>query len=89
LRALAKIAHSFACAERRPASFEPTVPPLILGEPVSATYFVGGFVPELEQDGKPVGLREEQRNGRTLLVAEISLHFFPKLPRYQVVCGIV
>ena len=89
LRTLAKIAHSFACAERLPGSFEPTVLPLILGEPVSGTYYVGGFVPELEQDWKPVALREERRNGRTLLVAEISLHFFPKLPRYQVVCGIV
>lgn len=89
LRVLAKIAHAYACAERQPQSFAPTLLPLILGEPVSETYYVGGFSPELPQASTPLSLREEKFGNQCLLLADISFHFFPLLPRYQVICGVL
>ena len=87
LRVLAKIAHAFACAELSFMSYRPTLLPLILGEPVSGTYLVGGFDPEKSQAVRPLLLREVELEGQALLIADISLHFFPLLPKYQVVCG--
>lgn len=91
VRVLAKIAHSYACAEMNGRPFTPTLLPLILGESEgeidSVTYYVGGFDPKLPQDSRSLLLREVSIAGRTLLVVEISLQFFSQLPRYQVVCG--
>jgi len=88
LRVLAKIAHSFACAESGFGAFQPTLLPLILGEPVSDTFYVGGYEPAQAQEQAAVTLKMCTHNGRELLVAGISLRFFPSLPKYQVICGV-
>lgn len=89
LRVLAKIGHAFACAEIGSTSFAPTLLPLILGNDSDGLDYVGGFSPAQEQSNVPLLLREEDHQGKKLLIAEISLLFLPKLPRYQVVCGIL
>lgn len=86
-RMLAKIGHSYAYATLGPTGFEPFLLPLILGEEVSAWQYVGGFEPEIVQGHQPLVLRIEKLGLDTLAVVEISLHFFPHMPRYQVVCG--
>lgn len=86
IRVLAKIAHAFSCAEYN-GNFSPLLLPVILGEAKANTYLVGGFSPQLTQNSVPLLAREKVHNGERLLVVAISLHFFPKLPRYQVISG--
>lgn len=86
IRVLAKIAHAYSCAEYA-GRFKPLLLPLILGEVRASTHLVGGFSPQLAQAALPLIAREITHTGERLLIVEISLHFFPKLPRYQVISG--
>lgn len=87
IRVLAKIAHSYTVAIFGNNGFERVLLPTILGETEDITQFVGGFEPQQEQAEEPLVLREEPFGDRTALVVEISLTFYRKLPRYQVVSG--
>lgn len=87
IRLLAKIAHGFACAELGSNAFQPLLLPLILGEEVAGSHFVGGFEPQLPQLDEALKLREVSLGATRFVAVDISLHFFAKTPRYQVVCG--
>jgi len=86
-RTLAKIGHAFGVAELGVKGFTPFLLPLILDVPGSNTYYVGGFDPQIPQSESELIIRGERLNEATILVVEISLHFFRRLPRYQVVIG--
>ena len=87
MRGLAKIAHSYAVAEVGMEAFTPYLVPFILGEKINGTHFVGCFSPAQAQSPEPLTMRRETINASEQLVVEISLHFFSKLPKYQVVVG--
>jgi hypothetical protein len=86
-RLLAKIGHAFAAASLGLDGFEPWLLPLILGEPASRTYLVGGFDPQQQQSKNILSLRKETHSDFQLAVIDISLQAFPHLPKYQVVAG--
>lgn len=85
-KTLAKIAHCFCIAELS-EKFQSSLLPFILGEPVSETFFVGGYAAERAQRMDELRLGREIIFGTEYLVVEISLRSFPFLPRYRVVAG--
>ena len=88
VRQLAKIAHAFTWVEVGANNFNPVLLPLILGQPFSKSYLVGGFEPPARQLSTSLAIRRLPQGNDTLLVVDISLLCFPRLPRYQVVAGI-
>ncbi len=93
IKMLAKISHSFAYAETGGLGYTPILLPQILNqiedETYSLTTYVGGFKPQIGQSSKELCLKEIEQGETRYLVVEISLHFFRKLPRYQVVVGVL
>lgn len=87
VRTLAKIGHAYVMAEFGPKKVSSELAPIVLGDLGKEFYLVGGFDPELPQKDSPLQHRIDRISGDSWLVVEISLHFFPRLPRYQVVCG--
>jgi hypothetical protein len=87
IRVLAKIGHAAACAEYGFGKFESVLIPTILNEETLLQKYVGGFSPEEMQTTNALELHEIEHNGRTLIVAHVSLRFFKKLTKYEVICG--
>lgn len=86
-RVLAKIGHAYGYARLGPKAFDAYLPSVILRDDVSPWRFVGGFEPAKSQGAKDLDLRLDRHGDDTLVVAEISLHIFPHMPRYQAVVG--
>jgi hypothetical protein len=91
-RMLAKIAHCYAVARCGADSFEPMLPPLILGKISSAQYFVGGDLSieppdqsHLLHDMYPVDCRRD--NGPVYLGVALRLFAMIGMPRYHIVVG--
>lgn len=88
LRLLAKIGHAFATAKFGEPGFRSVLVPLVLGEDVSSQfYLIDEMGLPMKQASSALQHRVEPIAGERWLFAEISLHFFPKLPRYQVACA--
>lgn len=89
MRVLAKIAHSFTCAEIPERNFRAPLPSIILGTGGELGHYIGGFSPQLPQRQDALWITHREIDDRNYLVVEISLHFFDRLPRYQVISGII
>ena len=89
LRALAKIAHAYATAELGLGGFRPALLSLILDGPSGSWYYVGEHNPPAKQARSPLSLRFTLIGQEKWAVVDISLHFFPRMPMYQVFVGIV
>lgn len=87
MRMLAKIGHAYLMAELGPTRYESHVCPFILGEIAEAWYRVGGYEPPAPQSATALSFRIVNSEVGELLVVDVSLRMFPRLPRYQVVCG--
>jgi hypothetical protein len=87
---LEKIAHAYAVAEYGIDGFSPVLVPHILHGPnkeVAQWHFVGEHDPAAGQATKCLQIREVELNSQRWIVVDISLHFNPKLPMYQVFAG--
>jgi hypothetical protein len=88
LRTLAKIAHAYATAELGPDSFDPCLLEIIKEPKASGpAYFIGEHNPPLPQAEQELSYREVKINDEIWIVVDISLHFFTRIPRYQVFVG--
>lgn len=87
LRALAKIAHAYATAELGLGGFRPSLLSLILDGPAGAWYYVGEHNPPAMQARSALNLRFTSIGAEKWAVVDISLHFFPRMPMYQVFVG--
>lgn len=87
-RMLAKIAHGFAIAHTDPASFEPFLPPLILGKSAHLSHYVGGVHPDAPAvEPGTVSLWIEHREETHLVAILLQLAGFPGMPAYEVIAG--
>lgn len=87
---LAKIDHAFAVAKYGFDSFEPFLPPVILGQSDNATYLVGGDPTPLADQSvlHDVHRKDVRRNaGPALLGVAIRLFAMNGMPRYHVIVG--
>jgi hypothetical protein len=87
-RMLAKVGHTYATAEIGHGNFIPTLLDVIDDKSENPFHFVGGFEPYEAQEGHPLSLRDEVRDGVRYWVVSISLMSLPAMPRFQVVAGI-
>ncbi len=87
LRVLAKIAHAFASAEYGVSGFTPTLLPIINGQSNLLLKYIGCDNPESILSSEPLMIDEIEHKGVVYLLVHISLHAFPKLPRYSVIAG--
>lgn len=90
MRLLEKIAHAYAVAEYGIDGFSPVLVSHILHGPnkdVAQWHYVGEHVPPERQAKKPLHIREVQLNSQRWVVVDISLHFNPDIPMYQVFAG--
>jgi hypothetical protein len=90
---LAKIAHAWAVAKYGFDSFEPLLPPLILGHFKEAPYLVGGDGSEQQLPDQPEVLHDICRldcrrdNGPSYFGVAIRLFAMLGMPRYHVIVG--
>lgn len=89
LRVIAKIAHAYAVAVYGVDGFSPTLLPIIEGESDHLLQYIGAEAPEQKQSPEQLSISEIAHNNITYVAVYISLHSFPRLPRYQVIAGIV
>jgi len=87
MRMIAKIGHAYLMAELGPGRYESDVRDFILGDTSEAWYRVGGYEPPASQVSPALSYRVIPSPSGNLLAVDISLAVFPRLPRYQVVCG--
>ena len=84
---IAKIGHAYLMAEVGPGRYESHVCAFILGNISEAWYRVGGYEPPASQVSPALSYRVIPSSAGNLLAVDVSLAVFPRLPRYQVVCG--
>lgn len=89
MRFLAKIAHTYTCAEFPDWPYRPTLPDIVLGKSGAIGHFIGGFDPQVAQASCTLSHSVREAYGSRYLVVEISLHYLKLLPRYQVISGIM
>jgi hypothetical protein len=92
MRVLAKIAHAYAVAELGIDGFRPVLVDLIIDgppNPVNLYHYVGEHEPSAIQAPDPLTLRRTQIGAETWAVVDISLHFNPRFPMYQVYVGVI
>jgi hypothetical protein len=91
LRVLAKIAHSYAVAELGVNGFRPVLLDLILTGPgsVALWHYIGEHDPPAAQSESELELRYLRIGTEIWVVVDISFHFFPRMPKYQVFVGTV
>jgi hypothetical protein len=92
MRVLEKIAHAYAIAEYGIDEFAPVLVSHILDGPnadVAQWHYVGEHSPPARQAKEPLTIREVEVNSELWIVVDISLHFNPKIPMYQVFVGTI
>lgn len=87
MRMIAKIGHAYLMAELGPSRYESHVCSFILGDIKEAWYRVGGYQPPASQSSTALSYRLVPSPFGRLVVVDVSLAVFPRLPRYQVACG--